>query len=125
MRTAAQAAYDDVASDMYANDPRALSALVSEHGVQVRRFPEEILEAGAKAAMELITDIRTNGDALTKEVAESFVAAFNLLRTAHRRHRHAVPRGAREVLQAVAKLGGDARPKRPGSDPGPFSLLSQ
>jgi TRAP-type mannitol/chloroaromatic compound transport system substrate-binding protein len=81
VRQAAQAAYDDVASEMYANDPRALATLVSEHGVQVRRFPDEILEAGGKAAAELLTDIRTNGDALTKEVAESFVSALNLLRT--------------------------------------------
>ena len=76
----AQASYDDVASDMYANDPRALNALVTEHGVNVRRFPEEILEAGAKASMELIGEIRDGGDALTKEVAESFVSALNLLR---------------------------------------------
>jgi len=81
VRACSQAAYDDVASDMYANDPRALQALVGEHGVQVRRFPDEILEAGAKASMELIGDIRANGDALTKKVAESFVSAFNLLRT--------------------------------------------
>jgi TRAP-type mannitol/chloroaromatic compound transport system substrate-binding protein len=81
VRTAAQAAYDDVASDMYANDPRALATLVGEHGVQVRRFPEEILEAGGKAASELLAEIRTNGDAMTKEVAESFVSALNLLRT--------------------------------------------
>lgn len=76
----AQASYDDVASDMYANDPRALNALVNEHGVQVRRFPDEILEAGAKASMEVIADLRESGDALTKETAESFISAFNLLR---------------------------------------------
>lgn len=81
VRMACQAAYDDVASDMYANDPRSLATLVNDHGVQVRRFPEEILEAGAKAAAELLTDIRTNGDALTKEVVESFVSALNILRT--------------------------------------------
>ena len=81
VRTCSQAAYDDVASDMYANDPRALAALVSEHGVQIRRFPEEILEAGAKASIELIGEIREGGDPLTKKVAESFVSAFNLLRT--------------------------------------------
>ncbi|QMV00830.1 ABC transporter substrate-binding protein [Devosia sp. D6-9] len=80
VRACSQAAYDDVASDMYANDPRALRALVSEHGVQIRQFPEEILEAGAKASMDLIAEIRQSGDALTKEVAESFVSAFNLLR---------------------------------------------
>jgi TRAP-type mannitol/chloroaromatic compound transport system substrate-binding protein len=81
VKACSQAAYDDVASDMYANDPRALQTLVNEHGVQVRQFPEEILEAGAKAAQEVLTDIRTNGDALTKKVAESYVSAFNLLRT--------------------------------------------
>ena len=81
VRMCCQAAYDDVASDFYANDPRTLQALVSEHGVQIRSFPDEIVEAGAKASMELISDIRANGDALTKKVAESFVSAFNLLRT--------------------------------------------
>jgi TRAP-type mannitol/chloroaromatic compound transport system substrate-binding protein len=81
VKACSQAAYDDVASEMYANDPRALQALVGEHGVQVKRFPDEILEAGAKAAMELIGDIRANGDPLTKKVAESFVSGFNLLRT--------------------------------------------
>jgi TRAP-type mannitol/chloroaromatic compound transport system substrate-binding protein len=78
---ACQAAYDDVASDMYANDPRSLQTLVSEHGVQVRRFPDEILEAGAKASAELLGEIRANGDPLTKKVAESFVSALQLLRT--------------------------------------------
>jgi len=81
VKACSQAAYDDVASDMYANDPRALQTLVSEHGVTVRQFPEEILEAGAKAAAEILTDIRTNGDELTKKVAESYVSAFNLLRS--------------------------------------------
>jgi TRAP-type mannitol/chloroaromatic compound transport system substrate-binding protein len=80
VRISSQAAYDDVASDFYANDPRSLQALVAEHGVQVKQFPEEIIEAGAKASMELIGEIRSGGDALTKKVAESFVSAFNLLR---------------------------------------------
>jgi TRAP-type mannitol/chloroaromatic compound transport system substrate-binding protein len=66
---------------MYANEPRSLAALVSEHGVQVRAFPEEIVEAGAKASVELMTEIREGGDPLTKKTAESFIAAFNLLRT--------------------------------------------
>jgi TRAP-type mannitol/chloroaromatic compound transport system substrate-binding protein len=66
---------------MYANDPRSLATLVSEHGVQVKRFPDEILEAGAKAALEILQGLREKGDALTKEVAESYVSALNLLRT--------------------------------------------
>ncbi len=81
VKTCAQAAYDNVASDMYANDPRALATLVSEHGVQVKRFPDEILEAGAKAALDILQGLRDGGDALTKETAESYVSALNLLRT--------------------------------------------
>lgn len=80
VRDCCQAEYDQVASDFYANDPRALQALVSEHGVQVRQFPEEIIEAGAKAAVELLTEIREGGDALTKKAAESFISGLNLMR---------------------------------------------
>jgi TRAP-type mannitol/chloroaromatic compound transport system substrate-binding protein len=80
VRSCAQAAYDDVAADMYAHDPQALETLVNEHGVVVRRFPDSILEAGAKAAMELIAELRESGDALDKKTAESFVSAFHLLR---------------------------------------------
>jgi TRAP-type mannitol/chloroaromatic compound transport system substrate-binding protein len=81
VRNVCQAEYDQVASDFYANDPRALQTLVNEHGVQVRRFPDEILEAGARAAAELLTEIRSGGDPLTKKVAESFIAALDILRT--------------------------------------------
>lgn len=80
VRGAAQAEYDQVASDFYANDPRALATLVGEHGVQVRRFPDEILEAGAKAAQEILTGMRDGGDALTKKTTESFISALNTMR---------------------------------------------
>jgi TRAP-type mannitol/chloroaromatic compound transport system substrate-binding protein len=80
VKMCAQASYDDVASDMYANDPRSLRVLAQDHGATVRRFPEEILAAGATASMELIAEIRESGDAMTKKTAESFVSAFNLLR---------------------------------------------
>jgi TRAP-type mannitol/chloroaromatic compound transport system substrate-binding protein len=80
IRDCCQAEYDQVASDFYANDPRSLAVLINEHGVQVRSFPEEILEAGGKAAAELLTEIREGGDPLTKKAAESFIAALNLMR---------------------------------------------
>jgi TRAP-type mannitol/chloroaromatic compound transport system substrate-binding protein len=78
---ASQAEYDQVASDFYANDPRALKTLVEDHGVKIRTFPDEILEAGAKAATEIIEGLRSSDDALTRKTADSFVSAFNLLRT--------------------------------------------
>jgi len=81
VRVCCQAEYDEMASDFYANDPRSLQALVEEHGVQVRQFPDEILEAGAEAAKEVLLEYRESGDELTKKVTESFISAFNVLRT--------------------------------------------
>ncbi|WP_404405011.1 TRAP transporter substrate-binding protein [Pelagibacterium halotolerans] len=81
VRDVCQAEYDQVASDFYANDPRALQTLVNDHGVTLRTFPDEILEAGAQAATELLTGIRENGDALTKKTIESYISALNLLRS--------------------------------------------
>ncbi|EIM74149.1 twin-arginine translocation pathway signal [Nitratireductor aquibiodomus RA22] len=76
-----QAEYDQVASDFYANDPRALKTLVDEHGVNVRQFPDDIVEAGAKAAAEILGELRDSGDALTKKTTESFIESLNILRT--------------------------------------------
>ena len=80
IRDVCQAEYDSVAADFAANDPRALHTLVNDHGVQVRRFPDEILEAGANASKEILTELLDSGDALTKKTAESFVAALNIVR---------------------------------------------
>jgi TRAP-type mannitol/chloroaromatic compound transport system substrate-binding protein len=79
---ACQAEYDQVASDFYANDPNALNTLVEQHGVTIHQnFPDEILEAGANAAKEILTDLRESGDDLTKRVTESFITSLNILRT--------------------------------------------
>lgn len=80
VKDACQAEYDQVAADFAANDPRALKTLVDEHGVKVQQFPDEILEAGAKAAKEVLTELRDSGDELTKKTAESFVSALNIVR---------------------------------------------
>jgi TRAP-type mannitol/chloroaromatic compound transport system substrate-binding protein len=80
IRDVCQAEYDSVAADFAANDPRALQTLVNDHGVQIRRFPDEILEAGAVAAKEIMEGLLESGDALTKKTAESFVSALNIVR---------------------------------------------
>jgi TRAP-type mannitol/chloroaromatic compound transport system substrate-binding protein len=82
VRDASQAEYDQVPSDFYANDPRALATLINEHGVIVHKdWPESILQAGAAAAKELMVEILDGGDALTKKTAESYVAAYKLVRS--------------------------------------------
>jgi len=79
-----QAEYDQVASDFYANDPRALQTLINDHGVNVMQFPEEILKAGADAAKEIIQGLRDSDDALVKKTAESFVSSLEIVRTRSR-----------------------------------------
>ena len=81
IRDVSQAEYDMFASDFAANDPRALDTLVNEHGVNVRQFPDEVLEAAAGAAKEVMTELRDGGDDLTKRTTESFISSLKLLRT--------------------------------------------
>ena len=80
VRDVCQAEYDNVAADFAANDPRALQTLVNDHGVNILPFPDEILEAGAVAAKELLTELLDSSDALTKKTAESFVSALDIVR---------------------------------------------
>ena len=81
IEAACQAEYDQVACDFYANDPRSLKILVEEHGVTTHQFPDEILQAGAKAAEEILGDLRDSDDAMTKKVTESYISALAVLRT--------------------------------------------
>lgn len=78
---ASQAEYDQVASDFYANDPIALKTLVEKHGVQVKYFPDEILKAGADAAVEILGELRSSDDALIRKTAESYFESLAILRT--------------------------------------------
>ncbi|MBI6629673.1 TRAP transporter substrate-binding protein [Pontibaca salina] len=82
IRDCAQAEYDNMTADIFANDPRALQTLVNDHGVITHpKFPDDILEAGAKAAEEVLGELRDSGDPLVQKTVASFTDALNLLRT--------------------------------------------
>ncbi|MDN5785627.1 TRAP transporter substrate-binding protein [Pseudorhodobacter sp.] len=81
IRDVSQAEYDQVASDFYANDPRALKTLIDDHGVKVLQFPEEILKAGAVAAKEVLQGLLDSDDPLVKKTSQSFLDAFRIVRT--------------------------------------------
>ncbi len=80
IRDVSQAEYDQVSADFIANDPRALKTLVEEHGVIVRDFPDEIMEAGAKASKEVLDGLLGSDDPLVKKTAESFVDSLKITR---------------------------------------------
>ncbi|WP_076534579.1 TRAP transporter substrate-binding protein [Roseovarius nanhaiticus] len=81
VRDVAQAEYEMVSSDFIANDPRALQTLINDHGVQVHQFPDDIMEAGAKGAKELIEELRADSDPLVQKTTESYIEALKLVRS--------------------------------------------
>ena len=52
----------------------ALDTLLNKHGVQLRKFNDDLLKGFGKASQEVIAEIG-NKDPMTKKVYESFVAA--------------------------------------------------
>jgi len=52
----------------------ALDTLLNKHGVQLRKFNDDLLKGFGKASLEVVAEIG-NKDAMTKKVYESFVAA--------------------------------------------------
>mgnify|MGYP003145669064 CR=1 FL=1 len=62
-------------AEFSARNGAALDTLVRQHGVQLKRFPNDVLTAYGKASGEVIADLRENGDDITKRIVESFLKA--------------------------------------------------
>lgn len=71
---AAMAENDYMYSEFNANNAHALETLINEHGVELLRFSDDILETLAKVSAEVVADA-ANADELTKRVYDSFMAA--------------------------------------------------
>ena len=53
----------------------SLQTLIQTHNVQLKRFPNDFLQAYGEKCGEVIQELRDGGDAVTKEVIESFLKA--------------------------------------------------
>lgn len=71
---ACESLYNPVWTEYTTKHARALKQLVDEKGVMVRKLPDSVVAAMAKAGDEVIAELREDDDALTKRIAESFVA---------------------------------------------------
>ena len=60
-------------SEVLANDPDALEQLTSKNGVQLRTFPDDILRAMQKAAIEIIPAAVAD-DPMSKKIQESYAS---------------------------------------------------
>lgn len=74
VQAACDSLYNQVWTEYTTKHAQALQAMVAEHGVQVKMFPEDVITAMGKAAGEVIDDLRNDDDELVKRITESFVA---------------------------------------------------
>ena len=70
--TAAAAENVRLLAEFDANNSTALGTLARDHGVQLRKFDDDILRAFGKASGEVVAEIGT-GDPLTRRVYESYM----------------------------------------------------
>jgi TRAP-type mannitol/chloroaromatic compound transport system substrate-binding protein len=60
-------------AEFNARNGSALETMVRQHGVQLRRFPNDVLTVFGTAAGEVIAELRDTGDEITRKVVESFL----------------------------------------------------
>jgi TRAP-type mannitol/chloroaromatic compound transport system substrate-binding protein len=70
---AAQAEETLFYAEFNARNGEALNTLVNEHNVQLKQFPEDVLQAFGKASGAVVAEMRDTGDELTKRIANSFL----------------------------------------------------
>ena len=73
VKYACQAANDDMLSEFTTRNSHALKTLVDEHGVQLRRFPDELLTQIGKVSAEVVAEI-AGQDPFSSRVYSSFDA---------------------------------------------------
>lgn len=71
---ACESLYNPVWTEYTTKHALSLQSMIAEHGVMVKMFPEDVIEAMGVAAGEVIDELRQDDDALVKEITESFVA---------------------------------------------------
>jgi TRAP-type mannitol/chloroaromatic compound transport system substrate-binding protein len=76
---AAQAEHDRGLAEANAGNARALNTLITEHGVQVRQLPQDVLVALGTASGEVLEEIRASGDEISKRTIDSFKNARQVL----------------------------------------------
>ncbi|RMH45743.1 MAG: TRAP transporter substrate-binding protein [Alphaproteobacteria bacterium] len=71
---ACESLYNPVWTEYTTKHALALRKLVEEDGVQLRRFPDDVIDAMGRAAAEVIEELRGHEDELVRRITESFLA---------------------------------------------------
>ncbi len=78
---ACESLYNPVWTEYTTKHARSLQTLINDHDVQVKKFPDEVINAMGEAAKEVIADLREDDDELVRRITESFVSYRDLVGT--------------------------------------------
>ncbi|NHC35800.1 TRAP transporter substrate-binding protein [Scytonema millei] len=76
---AAQAEHDQGFAEANAGNARALQTLSRDYNIQVRQLPPDVMKALGNASGEVIAEMRSRGDRLTKRTIDSFLSTRQVL----------------------------------------------
>lgn len=71
--------YNDVWTEYTTNHAKSLKTLISDHGVQVKKFPDDVVAEMGTAAAAVIDELRQDDDELVKRITESFLEYRDLI----------------------------------------------
>ena len=79
---ATRAINDDMLSEFTARNNTALRTLVDEHGVELRRLPDDVIAALKQAAAEVVAEAAA-ADPLSQKIYDSYMSFLNDVRAYH------------------------------------------
>ena len=82
IEVATQAINEDMLSEFTARNNAALDTLINEHGVQLRRLPDDVIAALRASSEEVVAEI-AEADPLSKRVYDSYMAYLEDVRRYH------------------------------------------
>ena len=77
---AAQAEYEQGLAEANVGNARALNTLITQHGVQIRQLPADVMTALGNASGDIIAAMRSSGDEMMQRTIDSFLSARQILR---------------------------------------------
>ena len=82
IEVAAQAANDDMLSEFTARNNASLRTLIDEHGVELRRLPDDVIAALNEAALEVVAEAAETDD-ISRRIYDSYTAFLSDVRAYH------------------------------------------
>ncbi|MQY42581.1 ABC transporter substrate-binding protein [Epibacterium sp. SM1969] len=71
--------YNPVWTEYMTKHAQALKVMVADHGVQVRKLPDDVIAAMGKAADEIMQEYLADEDELVRRITESFISYRDLV----------------------------------------------